>query len=326
MAITLPAMSEWMDEVANLTQLPEIGVRFLSGAPIFRAMGLPRPVSPGKLKIKWSDGGTAGTPATTAGMTYTGTVPLINDTFTLDWGVVACPASFDLGTLLSGPGFAAQSSIELAVATLYDAWVSRMVAGEHATSATATDGTDYTYWCGQDIVADEDTAIGSTVMAQSGSYSHAEFTSDKGVLIDAIDKLTAEMPSGDGSYNVCMCDSVFFRAVKKQVRDASGNTAFILSQSQLGGNFAGYDALIYDNCVFFPTHHLTQSKSESRALIYNIGPSGIAFARPSNYDMLYLDGPKAAQGALNRAYDLALIGQICPLTPRAVGQLTEIVF
>lgn len=307
-------MAQWTDEIANLTQLPTIGLRYLSAAPIFRAFGVPSLVDPGKLKVKWSDGVVSNVPATSAGMGYTGTVGQINDKFTLDFSVVAAPASVDLGTEIMGPSFGQQSSMALALAGIYDKWVNLLVAGTGA-------GVDYDLWSANEIADNGDTAIGSTVTHLSGSYTHTEYSADKSVVLDVMEQAAAELPTGDGSYNVCLCDTTWLKNVKREIRKTGGNTASDIAQENFGLN-----TLMHDGILYFPTRHLTSYKEESKTYLFNVGPSGCQLVVPTGQNMFKIQGPKFTEGNLATTWDIALVSQIVANTPRSVMELKQIAF
>jgi len=314
MSITFAAMSEWTDAVANLTQLPEIGYRYLSSAPIFRAFGVPQRVPLGVTKVKWTDGATSNIPANTAGMAYTGIVGLVNDSFNIDMGVVAAPAAVDLGTELMGPSFGQQSSMSIAIASIYDKWVYQLLVG-------TGDGNDYDLWSANEICDNEDTAIGTATMHISGSYSHAEFSADKSLVLDVMEQATSVLPTGDGSYNVCLCGPVWLKNIKREIRKVGGNTASGLAEENYG-----MGVLMHDGVLYLPTRHLAQVYSEqSKTYVFNVGPSGCSLIVPDT-DMFYIQGPKYTEGNLNTSWDLALCSNIIAKSPRSVVELKQIAF
>ena len=317
MAVTLLTMAEWIDEVANLTQLRNVGLIYLDAAPIWRAFGLPVSVPKGKLKVKWSDGATAGAASTGAGMTYTGKPGAVDDKFTLDFGVIACPAQVDKGTDLMGPDFAAQSSMQLAIAALHDKWVNLLVAG-------AGTGVDYDLWSAAGAIANEATAHGTAKMVVSGSYSSAEYDSNRSLLLDSVESANLLMARGDGSHNVCICTDNFYKNIKREVRKVGGNTASMVALPEFGGNFNGFNTLVYDNTFFYNTKHLSDANNEGSAYIFNVGPNGCRNVIPAGEDMFDAQGPKLTVGSLNEVWDMILQTQIIYQSSRSVAQVIEI--
>jgi len=309
--MALPTLAQWADEMSQLTVNPSLGTVYLNAAPIFRAFGLPIPVARGKLKINWTDGATAGSVATSAGATHSGAPAQVNDAFTKDFAAIASQAYTDIGMQMGGAGFETNLSIQRAVSAIHDNWVAQII--------STNDGDDYEMWGAASAVASADTAIGSTTMAVSGSYSHAEYDSDKSLVLDAVEEATLLLPKGDGSHNVCICSDNFYKNVSREIRKVGGNTSDLVANADFG-----FNTLKFQGVLFFNSHNVPDANSASTFYMYNVGANGCQLVVPLGEDMFEVQGPKYTVGALNEVWDIALKTQLIYTSPRSVVMSTQI--
>ena len=318
--MALPTMAQWTDELALLTQFPTLGTKFLDASPFFFAFGPPQSVARGKLKVNWAKDATAASPSTAAGAPHTGAPAQVdaNGKFTLDFAAIASQAYTDIGIDMMGPSFAANNSMENALSGIYDGFVNQ--------AASDNDGTDYKLWGAGDITASEDTYHATATMVVSGSYTSAAYDSDQSEVLNAIELGTLKLNRGDGSYNIGLCDDIWYKNIKKQVRKVGGNTVPILAGPQFGmSDRQGYETLYYDGVYWYNTKHLTNTNDESTSYIFNVGgASGCTLVVPQGEDMFLIQGPKWTKGELSEVWDIALKVQLVPKSGRAITKLVQI--
>lgn len=318
MAVTLPTQATWGDDLSNLTQMPGIGLKYINSAPLWQLFGQPVQVGRGQLKFKWGGDATAASAAATAGTPYTtvaGSVATVN---TVDFAAIVGSAvkAYDCTVnTVDGGSAADQSSMDMALAAIYDQWVTQLVG--------SGDGTDHAIWGAGAAVTSADTAIGSTTMHVSGSYTQAAYAADNSVIFDAIDAATVEMSYGTGAdgYFVCISDKTMFNKIKQQLRKTGGVSPADIAMENFGPNFLMYDGIIY-------THHrsLVQTHvNRSHAFLFKIGAGGVSNYAPAGADIFTIDGPVSAQGYLDKEVRIILNTQVGYNSPRCVAQLTQII-
>lgn len=304
--------------LSPLSIIPGIGEKYANDAHIMRAIGNTRIYQPGQLRVNWTNGvdGQVLDSAVAAGLTHTASPGKVDESFTVDFGVLVAQASSDVVANMVDSA-SAQKSVNMAVNGLYRAWLSNIVG--------SGDGTLDTMLGVNTIVAKTTpTALG---MHFSGSSDYSRSAYSAANMLSNIDYMRTLLPP-DGE-NIVVCDSAAFMAVKAAVRSSAGG----LTASEIGFQDFGFNCLMYDGSLFFHTPSiatmvhaatgcaLLNSRKVGHFYFFNNGPEGVEIAVPA-MDMFTKQGPKFSRTDASEVYDIFMKTQLIPNTPRAVGKLT----
>lgn len=275
-----PTKAEWDASLEGLTVYPSLGQALLGQAPIVMALGVPRPVSLAGIRVNWTDGATAASLGTTAGIPNSGVAAKVDDTFTLGLGQIASQAYRSKAT---EDGFQSARSSEAAIAQIYRTTVSQLVG--------SGDGTAFDMWGIRDFVAN------STGQEDLVGGLAAD-------ILELIDGVMTTLPSS--GYTVCITGDAGYNLVKSALRTAAGgNTAQILAMQDFG-----FSTIQNDGVLFFHSSGITADASNRMAFnFYNMGPEGCEMVA-ANTGLFLADGPKQTAGNLSEVWDVVMRSQI----------------
>jgi hypothetical protein len=244
------------------------------------ALGVPRPVALAGMRVNWTDGATAASLGTSAGIPNTGAAAQVDDTFTLGMGQIASQAYRSKAT---DDGFQSARSSESAVAQIYRTFVTQLIA--------SGDGTAFDIWGIRDFVAN--------------STGQQDLTGGPAAdILEVIDGVMTSLPSS--GYTVCITGDAGYNLVKSALRTAAGgNTANILAMQDFG-----FQTITSDGVLFFHTSGIVADASDRMAFnFYNIGPEGCELVA-ANSGLFLADGPKQTAGNLSEMWDIVLRAQM----------------
>ena len=291
-----PTKAQWDAAIEGLTVYPSLGRALMGQAPIVMALGVPRPVPLAGLRINWTDGATAASLGTSAGIPNSGVAAQVDDTFTLGLGQIASQAYRSKAT---EDGFQSARSSEAAVAQIYRTTVAQIVG--------SGDGTAFDMWGIQDFVAN------APLQTDLVGGEAAD-------ILDVLDGVLTSLPKS--GYNVCITGDAGYNCVKRALRAAAGgNTAAILAMQDFG-----FSTIHNDGVLFFNADQITADASNRMAFnFYNIGPEGCEMVSADG-GLFLVDGPKQTAGNLSEVWDVVLRSQLVYGSKRAAYRLvTEVV-
>lgn len=308
--MALPTYAQAAAEWSRLNISPTFGMLFFDHSPIFRALGPAITVPAGRLKVNYTDGATAASLGTTAGIPSTGAPAFVDDTETKVFGAIASQASIDLPTRTQGGGFEAGLSAERAVDALYREWVGQLI--------SLQDGETYgQMWGAGDFVANVTQEADN--MTVSGSYDKADFTNT--LLKRSVGKMLSKLPQ-DGSSNVCITSEEGYEAIYTALEGLGGTTPLMTPNDVFG-----FTNLTYRNTVFFASDKVDNGRVGADAFsdfwFFNNGIQGMKVCVSDAVPAILVDGPKKTAGQLNEVWDIVLSTQVLYTGHHSAGKLTE---
>lgn len=287
------------------------GMLYFDASPIFRMFPI-NVVPPGQLRVNYTDGATAGTLGTGAGIPNTSGAPAkVDDTETKVFAAIASQAQIDQPTKAQGNAtLQAQQSMDNAVAAIYREFVGELVG--------TYDGETYgQLWGVKDYLSVTQETDAMTV---SGSYAVGNFTS--ALLREDIGKMIAKLPQ-DGSPNLCLTSPDGYEAVYKAIEAHGGTTP----QHTVQDTF-GFSNLIYRNTIFFATDKVSSWAPDGSPgdigtdyFFYNLGPNGVKLCVPDSLPVIDALGPARTVGYAAWVWDVILNAQVLYTGHHSAGRL-----
>ena len=304
--MALPTYAQYAAEFAALRINPTWGELYFNHAPIFRMLPMEQRGA-GRVKVNYTDGATAASLGTGAGIPSTGAPAQVNDTETKVYAAIASQASVDLPSLVQGDGGDANRSANAAVNALYREFVEQLL-------STQNGETFAQLWGVKDFLGVTQETDSMTV---SGSFTGSSFTNT--LLKKDIGKMISKLPQ-DGSMNVCITSADGYEAVYNAIEGAGGITPAMTAMDTFG-----FSNLVYRNTVFFATDKQTSfgfgGDLATDFWFFNTGPEGIVLCVPDTVPMILTDGPKKAIGYLSDVWDIVLNCQVIYQGHHSAGRL-----
>lgn len=303
---------------ANFTQyysnerpLGTIQGNFISGAPIFLALcngGIPRVVSRGYLKQRWTSGSLASKVNIDTG-TYSGTLMSGDYKRTLEWSFYGVPIKVNRNTAIAGATEEEQFADQLANAE--QAQYIQVIAGLVA----ADDGTDNTLQGATGVLGLAMPITAGMTIHASGSYS-----SSQGLL--AVNAAVAQMGDINGSRMVLVTSLDGLAYLHNQMVTAGyGPTTSLISR-----NFDGRPVLTYNGIEIYGTDKMTSSWIASYGqctnfLIFKVNDlDGVEMIAPDD-NWFIIEGGEHVADSFTRKWDVGLTVQLFVHSPRAIARV-----
>jgi len=286
-----PTKAQWDAAIESLTVYPSLGQALMGQAPIILALGVPAETPLAGLRVNWTDGATAASLGTTAGIPNSGAAATVDDSFSLGLAQIASQAYRSKATEADVQAGNSQSA---AVAQIYRTWVSQLIG--------SGDGTAFDVWGIQDFVVNSPNQV-DLVGGEAAD------------ILETIDDVMTNLPQS--GYNVCITSPEGYNLVKRTLRTAAGgNTAGILAMQDFG-----FPTLQNDGCLFFRADQISVDASNRTPFnFFNMGPEGCQLVGAS--DGIFLaDGPKQTAGTLSEVWDVVLRLQMLYGSKRAAYRL-----
>lgn len=308
--MALPTYAQFAEDFSRLNIHPTLGPLYMSHAPIFRMFNIME-VPAGSLRVNYTDGATAASLGTGAGLPSSGAPAQVNDTENKVFGAIASQASIDLATIAQGGGFEAGLSMERAVGACYREWVGQAI--------SAQDGETFgEIWGAGDFTGTVTQEADS--MTVSGSYTKANFTQAK--LRQSVGKMLAKLPQ-DGSPNLVITAPEGYEAVYSAIEAGLGGTTPLMTNQDT----FGFSNLMYRNTVFFASDKVDSGRNGSDAFsdfwFYNLGAEGTKLVVPDSLPVILEKGPIPRQGYLSDTWEIVLNCQLLYTGHHSAGKMTE---
>jgi hypothetical protein len=300
--MALPTKAQWADDWNALSYYENLGMLLADTAHIFRAF---RPIAHDKatIKVNWTDGATAATPATTAGTGHTGAPAQVDDTFTKEFSAKSSQAVDVFAGTMQTVGFESEFSIRAAIHAIYRKWVTDLV--------TTGTGADYALWGFETFITNAATA-GSTMSKTDTTAADT---------LENIDGAVTALPS-DGE-NICLVDAQGYNYVKKLIRSLGGVASNEVKSEAFGARFLEYSGVTFFYCSQMDSKG-TSPSIDSQFNFFNMSPTeGCQLLVPGTEDPFLIQGPKQTKGEFDEVYDIALRSQIIYTSPRAAYKLIQ---
>jgi hypothetical protein len=294
--------ASFIDNYRNLAVVPEIGEALADQSRFIAALGLPREVTAGDLKVNWTQGGTAALPSTST------------------WAGNASPAAlsgshtYSMGMIF---GMGAVDDYSRAVAAADPVAVSVMMASYDVDQKFASElingtGTDFSL-AGFDYYLNTVNGDSAYRINASGTTGFQAVTT----LQASLDKAQVVL---NGNANLIVTSKEGFRALKGQLRSAGGVTPVHEGLR----NFGFGDTLSWDGIPVIYTDYVTSDTTNKLTSFYMLNVNhykGVDFVVPTNRQAVTLKGPISVAGSAYDNYHLEFFCQILYRAPNCLSKL-----